>query len=158
MRDDIDRIMEVMGAAFDPAFGEAWSRRQVEDVLALPGYAYRLIAASGEAPAPDEDAAGFSLSRSIFGEEELLLFAIAPVFRRRGLGARLLASFARDAAERGAERLFLEMRQGNPAERLYRSFGFEQIGLRPRYYSGRDGQRFDAVTFACAISDFPASS
>ena len=30
---DIDRIMEVMALAFDPAFGEAWTRRQVVDAL-----------------------------------------------------------------------------------------------------------------------------
>ena len=31
----IDRIMVVMEAAFDPAFGEAWNRRQVADALTL---------------------------------------------------------------------------------------------------------------------------
>ena len=31
--DDLDAIMAVMAAAFDPAFGEAWSRRQVGDAL-----------------------------------------------------------------------------------------------------------------------------
>jgi len=151
MKDDLDRIMEVMQAAFDPAYGEAWSRRQVEDALALPGYAYRLIAPSGVEPEPGEDAAGFSLSRQVAGEEELLLFAISPAFRRKGLGMRLLAQFAHEAASRGADRLFLEMRRGNPAEQLYRNFGFEPIGIRPNYYSGRAGQRFDAVTFACAM-------
>jgi len=39
--DDVDRIMAVMHAAFPPDFGEAWTRRQVEDAqlplsLALP--------------------------------------------------------------------------------------------------------------------------
>lgn len=151
MKDDVDRIMEVMNTAFDPAFGEAWSRRQVEDVLALPGYAYRLITASGEHPASDENAVGFSLSRSILGEEELLLFAIAPDCRLRGLGARLLGAFARDAAQRGAGRLFLEMRRGNPAERLYRNFGFLPVGERLNYYAGAGGRRIDAITFAANI-------
>ena len=32
----IDRIMAVMEAAFDPAYGEAWNRRQVTDALAMP--------------------------------------------------------------------------------------------------------------------------
>lgn len=153
MKDDVDRIMEVMHVAFDPAFGEAWSRRQVEDVLSLPGYAYQLIAPSGAVPGPDEDAAGFSLSRSVAGEEELLLFAIAPDYRRRGLGARLLEQFAHDAALRGSSRLFLEMRRGNPAERLYRNFGFVPVGERPNYYAGAGGQRIDAITFACPIDE-----
>ena len=33
--DDIDRLMAIMQAAFDPAYGEAWTRRQVEDALLL---------------------------------------------------------------------------------------------------------------------------
>ena len=36
MNDDLDRIMAVMDAAFDPAWAEAWTRRQVGDSLALP--------------------------------------------------------------------------------------------------------------------------
>ena len=33
--DDLDRLRAVMTAAFDPAFGEAWTRRQVEDALLI---------------------------------------------------------------------------------------------------------------------------
>lgn len=32
----VDRIMAVMDAAFDPAYGEAWNRRQITDALVLP--------------------------------------------------------------------------------------------------------------------------
>lgn len=151
MKDDIDRIMEVMEAAFDPAFGEAWTRRQVEDALAMPGCHYRLITPSGMVPELVDDAAGFSLSRHVKGEEELLLFAIAPSYRSQGLGRRLLQTYACDAAARGATRLFLEMRRGNPAERLYGGFGFTVVGERPNYYAGSDGQRIDALTFAAHI-------
>ena len=40
--------MAVMNAAFDPAFGEAWNRRQVEDALLLGQSHYALLAAHGE--------------------------------------------------------------------------------------------------------------
>lgn len=147
--EDIDRIMAVMQAAFDPAFGEAWNRRQVEDALILGNCHYLLADETGQEPAEDSPVAGFSLSRAGYEEEELLLFAIAPEFRRRGAGAALLARFAEAAKARGAQRLLLEMRRGNPAESLYRSFGFEQIGLRPNYYRTPSGPRIDAITFAC---------
>ena len=68
--DDIDRIMAVMVAAFDPEYGEAWNRRQVEDALLLGNCHYLLIGENGEAPPPHEPAAGFSLSRHGFEEEE----------------------------------------------------------------------------------------
>ena len=49
--DDLDRIMAVMAAAFPPEFGDAWTRRQVEDALLLGGCHYALIDAEGNAPA-----------------------------------------------------------------------------------------------------------
>jgi ribosomal-protein-alanine N-acetyltransferase len=147
--DDIDRIMTVMAAAFDPAFGEAWNRRQVEDALLVGNCHYLLIGNDGEAPPPGEPVAGFSLSRFGYAEEELLLFAVDPNSRRRGLGAKLLARFAASAQARGAERLLLEMRQDNPAERLYRQFGFTPVGRRAGYYRTPVGVRLDALTFAC---------
>ena len=147
--DDIDRIMAVMAAAFDPAFGEAWNRRQVEDALLLGNCHYLLIASDGETPPPGEPAAGFSLSRHGYEEEELLLFAVVPKYRCRGLGAALLAQFGASARTRGAERLILEMRQDNPAEHLYRQFGFTPVGRRAGYYCTPTGARLDALTFAC---------
>jgi [ribosomal protein S18]-alanine N-acetyltransferase len=147
--DDIDRIMAVMSAAFAPEFGEAWSRRQVEDALLVGNCHYGLIASGGGEPGPGEAAAGFFLSRHGFEEEELLLLAVAPKARRHGLGAKLLTHFSATARERGARRLLLEMRRGNPAEALYLNFGFHPVGERRMYYRAPDGERFDAVTFAC---------
>jgi ribosomal-protein-alanine N-acetyltransferase len=145
--DDVDRIMAVMDQAFPPEFGEAWNRRQVSDALLLHGTYYGLIAPDGDCrPSPDEQTAGFFLSRGLFDEEELLLFAIAPQWRRRGLGHMLLTQFIESARLRGKKRLFLEMRLNNPAGILYAAHGFRPIGIRPRYYRGGNGERIDAVT------------
>lgn len=148
--DDIDQIMTIMEAAFDPEFGEAWTRRQIEDALMLGNCHYALIDDRGAAP-PANGAVGFYLSRYGLEEEELLLFAVNPIHRRLGLGERLLIDLAHAARQRGANRLLLEMRRGNPAEALYRKFGFAPIGVRPNYYRTASGSRIDAITFACAI-------
>lgn len=145
--DDLDRIMAVMEAAFDPAFGEAWNRRQVEDALMIGNCHYALLDGFGDAPRPQAEAAGFFLSRHGYEEEELLLLAVDPRYRRRGVGRALLALFVGQARERGAKRLLLEMRRGNPAELLYRDFGFVPIGERLDYYRAPSGVRFDAITF-----------
>lgn len=144
--DDLDRIMAVMQAAFDPAYGEAWNRRQIEDALLIGNCHYGLGYAG-------ETCAGFFLSRFGFDEEELLLLAVAPEQRGRGHGARLLERFIAGARARGATRVLLEMRKGNAAERLYRARGFEQIGRRPDYYRGANGERIDALTFACQLGE-----
>jgi ribosomal-protein-alanine N-acetyltransferase len=142
--DDIDRIMEVMQAAFDPAYGEAWTRRQVEDALMIGNCYYRLAEVLGEA-------AGFTLTRHGFEEEELLLIAVSPDFRRRGIGEKLLQDCKADARLRGAKQLLLEMRSDNPAVQLYRQNGFMQIGTRKNYYRTPSGDRLDAITFSCPL-------
>ena len=138
--DDLDRILAVMTAAFDPAYGEAWTRRQVEDALLTGnchyGLAYR-----------QDQCAGFYLSRTAFDEEELLLLAVDPVFRRLGIGETLVSSFIQEAHQRGSKRLFLEMREGNPAEMLYVKTGFVPVGSRKNYYRGKSGNWFNAITF-----------
>ncbi|TIX50514.1 ribosomal protein S18-alanine N-acetyltransferase [Alteraurantiacibacter aquimixticola] len=151
MMDHVDAIMQVMEAAFDPAYGEAWNRRQVSDALAMPHTRYLLANAKGANPALPEDAVGFTMSRQAADEEELLLIAVAPNARGRGVGAALMRRFIACAGERGVNRLFLEMRDGNPAYALYEHHGFLPVGRRRDYYrSGSEGP-FDAVTFSRAI-------
>lgn len=151
----LDRIMMVMEAAFDPAYGEAWNRRQVADALTMPSTNALVVDASGEpiaagdadAPAP----AGFVLTRHVLDEEELLLIAVTPDARRQGVGAALIALMLAAGRQRGTTRVFLEMRRGNPAIHLYRKFGFEAIGERRNYYRMANGERIDAITFGCSI-------
>jgi [ribosomal protein S18]-alanine N-acetyltransferase len=151
--DPVDAIMRVMERAFDPQFGEAWNRRQVADALVLGTCRYGLIAADGavaehmDEQAPDSEAVGFFLARHALDDEELLLFAIDPAHRRGGLGGILLDHFCRGSAAIGMQRIFLEMRAGNPAARLYDSRGFRLVGKRPAYYRGADGARHDALTY-----------
>lgn len=151
----LDRIMAVMEAAFDPAYGEAWNRRQVADALSMPS-THALVVDGDGLPLPDgitstRAAAGFVLSRHVLDEEELLLIAVIPGARRRGLGAILIASLFDAARTRGITRIYLEMRRGNPALHLYRKLGFEPIGERPNYYRMANGERIDAITFGRSI-------
>ncbi len=148
----LDRIMAVMDAAFDPAFGEAWNRRQVSDALAMPSTHALIMDAEGkDISASCTDAirapAGFVMTRAAADEEELLLIAVSPDCRGRGFGRALIARLFDHAKARGTTRIFLEMRKGNPAEHLYRASGFEPIGKRSNYYRQADGTYVDAITF-----------
>jgi len=99
-------------------------------------------------PIESGEAAGFVLSRQALDEEELLLIAVRPEERGRGLGRRILEAYRERASRRGVRRIFLEMRANNPAHALYKRCGFTPIGTRPRYYLAADGRAIDAITFA----------
>lgn len=138
---DLDAVMKVMEASFDPAFGEAWTAPQCAGMLPMPGV-WLSLARAGEA------VIGFALARVVVNEAELLLLAVRRDGQRRGVGQRLLDSFIAAAAERGADRLHLEVREGNHAVKLYSRAGFLEVGRRRNYYSGCDGQVYDALTLA----------
>lgn len=152
--DDLDRIMAVMVRAFAPQFGEAWNRKQVSDAMLFGHCRYGLIASDGTEPDdPATNAAGFFLARRIIDEEELLLFAIDPDHRRKGLGHALLARMLGEARAAGMVRIFLEMRSENPADALYAAHGFRAVGLRRGYYRAPDGSRFDAISQELVLKD-----
>ncbi|MEL7445324.1 MAG: GNAT family N-acetyltransferase [Pseudomonadota bacterium] len=126
--------MAIMDVAFDPKYGEAWNRRQVSEALTLPNTHAILINHDGVIlDQGEQPAAGFVLSRAAPGEEELLLIAVLPELRQRGLGEILIDRLIFDARKRGSERIFLEMREGNPAVNLYQKLGFTPIGKRTQY-------------------------
>lgn len=148
MMDHVDHIMEVMEAAFDPAYGEAWNRRQITTSLLTPNTFAILGDEKGDDPQENVPVAGFAISRFILDEEELLLLAVRPNMRGKGIGSKILARFIAESKKRGSNHLFLEMRDGNKAENLYLSAGFEKVGIRKDYYrSGVEGP-FDAITFS----------
>ena len=61
--------------------------------------------------------------------------ATHPDFRRQGIAQALLAHVLKLGAEEGALSSFLEVRESNlAAQAMYRKFGYEVTGRRPRYY------------------------
>lgn len=148
----IDSIMQVMDAAFDPAFGEAWNRRQIGDALSMPSTHALVVDVDGQlVEKTGGEPAGFVLTRNAPGEEELLLIAVVPQHRGKGLAQTLIDRLFATARGRGATRIYLEMRKGNPAIHLYEKVGFQPIGMRPNYYRTASGDRIDAITFGRSI-------
>jgi len=62
--------------------------------------------------------------------------AVDPEWHRHGIGTRLLLALAREAVERGATALTLEVRLSNHgAQELYKRFGYTAVGVRKGYYA-----------------------
>ena len=139
---DLDGVMSIMNHAFDPAFGEAWTRAQCAGILPMPGV--RLTIAEDHNGEP----VGFSLHRAVADEAELLLLAVNPHARKKGIGKALLDRFVADAAREGVRQVHLEVRENNQALAIYQSAGFNPMGRRKDYYCGKNGKSFDALTFA----------
>lgn len=82
-------------------------------------------------------------------EAEILNIAVHPDFRHLGIGSRLMRHLMHAAHERGAASLYLEVRASNvAAHALYRSLGFDEIGVRKNYYKS---PREDAVLMARSL-------
>jgi len=78
---------------------------------------------------------GFIMSRIAADEAEILSVAVAPARRGRGLSRPLLDFHLRSLAGRGVRTVFLEVdEQNQPARRLYRRAGFQEVGRRQDYY------------------------
>ena len=70
------------------------------------------------------------------GEAHITTVATHPHHHRRKIASRLLVHLLRQARDLGAEAATLEVRVNNRgAQRLYSSFGFAPVGVRPRYYA-----------------------
>lgn len=143
---DLDSVMAVMGESFDPCYGEAWTAPQCAGLLPMPGV-WLMLARLGN------EVVGFAMARIVAREAELLLIGVKSKDQRRGIGGLLLNAFAAHASSRGATRLHLEVREGNHAVKLYARSGFIRVGRRRNYYSGRDGQVYDALTLARDVPD-----
>jgi len=138
---DLDDVMEVMDSAFGRRFGEAWTRSQCAGILPMNGVSLTV------AREPESGRTiGFSLTRTVADESELLLLAVLPSHHRRGIGGRLLDDFMNRARDQGLSRVHLEVRDGNPAVQMYQDAGFRPVGRRRNYYHAPDGRRFDALT------------
>lgn len=142
--DELDDVLSVMNAAFDPRFGEAWTRAQCAGILPMGGVTLVVARNAG-------DVVGFSLVRSTLDEAELLLIAVSPDHARQGIGSRLIDHVVAEQQKEGVENLHLEVRDGNPAVQLYAKHGFSIVGRRSNYYRGLDGEKFDALTMARQI-------
>ena len=61
---ELDAIMRIMDSAFDPQWGEAWTRNQVSSALMLSNTHATLIAAGGEDMLDPAEAEGFAIVRA----------------------------------------------------------------------------------------------
>jgi [ribosomal protein S18]-alanine N-acetyltransferase len=121
--------LDAIGGIERGAFSDPWSRSSFS-ALVDERYAYFVVAERDVGPI-----VGYAVSLVIAGQAELANIAVAQDARGEGIGARLLEATLAEAVTRGADDLFLEVRESNDVARsMYESRGFSEIGRRRRYY------------------------
>lgn len=91
---------------------------------------------------------GFAISQIILDEATLFNIAIDPAFQGKGYGKRLLSDLILQLKTRGVATLWLEVRESNPARKLYDKLGFNEVDIRKNYYPTPNGGRENAVVMA----------
>jgi ribosomal-protein-alanine N-acetyltransferase len=114
---------------------------QMSFTLPWPAHTFRFEVSENQAArclvaeTEDKKIAAMIVSWIVVDELHIATFATHAEFRRQGIGARLLSEALSDARRLGARRAFLEVRAGNEAaQTMYKKFGFEITGRRPKYY------------------------
>lgn len=132
----------------DDSFEAPWSADSITKDVTAGGSVYVAVAECGG------EKAGYAEFRNIAGEAQIYNIAVAPEFRRRGIGEALLRHLIAKASEDGCFMVTLEVRSGNEAAMtLYEKLGFREVGRRRNYYSkgGEDAVLMDLDLRAISI-------
>jgi ribosomal-protein-alanine N-acetyltransferase len=135
--EDLPRLWALDRLCFEP--GIAYSRREMQRFLLLPGARSILAEADGEL-------LGFALGypdASASDVARVVTLDVHPDFRRHGLGRRLLRELLSRLAAGGSVRTLLEVDVRNSgAIEFYRREGFRQVRRIASYY-GRGLDAFE---------------
>jgi len=87
----------------------------------------------------ERQAVGFGIMHYASDSAHLNLLAVAPNYRRQGIGRQLMAWLEETASVAGTFLIRLEVRERNlAARRFYARLGYDERGVVPRYYVGRE--------------------
>ena len=125
VRGDVLRVHEVECACFR----SPWSKNALFGELRNEVARYLVMEIDGVI-------CGYGGMWVLFEEAHVTNVAIMKDYRQQGRGRRLMLAMMELASKLGAEKMTLEVREGNlVAQHLYKTLDFEQNGRRPRYYS-----------------------
>ncbi|MBO1768471.1 ribosomal protein S18-alanine N-acetyltransferase [Allobranchiibius sp. GilTou38] len=127
---DIDTLVELEQRLF---VDDAWSARTWWSELAGRPQRVYLVAQD------DDRVVGYA-GLSVAGDvADVMTIAVAPGAQGTGVGRLLLEELVAQASAAAVSVVLLEVRSDNdPARKLYERNGFEQIGVRRRYYQPGD--------------------
>jgi ribosomal-protein-alanine N-acetyltransferase len=122
------------------AYPHPWTQGIFRDCLRVGHHAWVLMF--------ERSVIGYAIVMLSPGEAHILNICIEPDFQGKGLGRYLLRYLIKKSNRTDIDMLLLEVRRSNsPAQQLYLSEGFHELGVRKAYYPAKDG-REDAIILA----------
>ena len=125
---DLDAVLAIEQQSFTMPWTDAMFRSELQNTRT----SRLLVARPGVADGPIVGYIGY---RVVLDEMHVILIAVAPAWRRRGIARQLLYRAMDQGRGDGCTRATLEVRVSNtPAQQLYYSLRFAPVGTRPKYY------------------------
>ncbi len=142
--EDLDAVLRIEAETFPIP----WSRSSFESEIRAEGRQARcrVLVAAGVI-------AAYLVAWFIVDEVHLANIAVSKEHRGRGFGRSLVSWLIREAKDASMAFVILEVRVTNVrAIKLYESFGFRSVSVRPGYYRDRDKTE-DARVMLLALGD-----
>lgn len=124
---DLPAVMAIERATFPlDAWSEGMLRGELADQPRTRHYVVALL---------EEEIVGYAGLAAAADQADVQTIAVLEAHQGKGIGSAMLTELLAEAVRRGAIEVFLEVRADNPRARsVYERFGFEEIGVRRRYY------------------------
>ncbi len=144
---DVDAVHAVETASFP----KPWTREDFEKEMTQNTCARYLVAEV------DGKVVGFAGTWVVLDEGHITNVAVLKEYRGLGIGRKLTEGLMQYAANLGVTYATLEVRRSNEvAQNLYKSLGFQYVGLRKKYYedNGEDAFIFCKIAMPEPEEDF----
>jgi len=141
LSEDLAAVEAIERAVYD----HPWTLGNFQDSLASGYQCWVARDASGTI-------VGYFLLMLSLDESHLLNITVMKALHGNGYGRQLLEYAIKISRTHCAPAMLLEVRPSNPqALAVYRHIGFQQIGIRKRYYPAVDQQREDAIVMRLVL-------
>ncbi|MGO0792910.1 ribosomal protein S18-alanine N-acetyltransferase [Herbaspirillum seropedicae] len=139
--EDLDAVVEIEQAVYS----HPWTRGNFQDSLYSGYQAQTLRDSAGQL-------LGYFLVMLAVEEAHLLNISVAAAHQHQGLGRLLLDRATALARQHGMHVMLLEVRESNlHAAKVYRHYGFAEIGRRKNYYPAANQSREGAIVMSLPL-------
>jgi ribosomal-protein-alanine N-acetyltransferase len=123
-KEDCTQVAAIEAASFSVP----WSLNAFTETVEKENFRYFVAEEEGEI-------LGYCGFLFVLDEAEIPNVCVKASARKRGIGSQMMSVLIEEAKKLGMAVLYLEVRESNtPARTLYKSLGFEENGIRKKFY------------------------